>query len=83
MHGIYLEESQIIFFQIFHIGVQIITNDNVSYRYGQQDRINIPLFMLWPKTHGSQSGVKLNDKQTSDIIKAHNSINNYYKNNMK
>lgn len=60
-----------------------VSVNDASTQFGQQGRINIPMFMLWPSTHQTMSGVKLTNEQLKDINKAHSAINSYYLNQMK
>ncbi|MBL7707640.1 MAG: hypothetical protein JNJ86_01140 [Chitinophagaceae bacterium] len=55
-------------------------NDSKS-QYAVYQRTQIPLFMLWPSTHSTMSGIKLNEKQQKEINKANEGINKFYEAN--
>jgi RHS repeat-associated protein len=56
-----------------------VTINDATTNFGQTGRINIPMYMLWPSTHQTMSGVKLNNDQQNSINKANAAITEYYK----
>jgi RHS repeat-associated protein len=54
------------------------TINTLSNAYGTFYRVHIPMFMLYPTLHSSQTGIKLNIEQKNAAQKANNGINDYY-----
>jgi RHS repeat-associated protein len=51
---------------------------SASTQFGTFIRTNIPLFMLYPSTHQTMSGIKLNEDQGKEVWDAYNGINKFY-----
>jgi hypothetical protein len=54
------------------------TINTANTQFGTFIRTNIPLFMLYPSTHQTMSGFKLNDDQKKEVWGAYNGINKFY-----
>jgi RHS repeat-associated protein len=67
-------------FSIFDnlIGGKKASVNDASTNFAYEYRLNIPLFMLYPSTHGTMSGIKLDNKQIKQINKANEGINSFY-----
>ncbi|WP_166437312.1 RHS repeat domain-containing protein [Niastella caeni] len=52
--------------------------NNAQTIFAEFYRINIPMFMLYPSTHGTMSGIKLNSVQQTQVNDAYKGVNEFY-----
>jgi RHS repeat-associated protein len=54
------------------------TINNATTQFGTFFRTHIPMYMLYPSTHQTMSGIKLNNEQSSEVWEAYNGVNKFY-----